>query len=75
MEEIENLGVRRGRYDGSMFQRRRDQSKAGRDADDFMVAGPREEIDKLLGEMEQMEQKLQLSGVVRLFEDGDEERS
>ena len=59
----------RGRYDGCMFQRQSDQSKAGRHEDDFVVTGPREEIDKLLDEMEQ---KLQLSEVVWLFEDGDE---
>ena len=36
---------------------------------DFMANGPREEFKKLLDEMEQ---RLQLSDVVRLFEDGDE---
>ena len=58
---MEELGMTRGRCDGCMFQRRSDQSKAGRHADDFIVTGPREEIDKVLDEMEQ---KLQLSDVV-----------
>ena len=66
---MEKLGMTRGRYDGCMFQRRSDQSKAARHADDFVVTVPREEIDKLVDEMEQ---KLQLSDVVRLYEDGDE---
>ena len=67
-QEMEKLGMTRGHYDGCMFQRRSGQSKGGRHADDFIVIGSREEIDKLLDEMEQ---KLQLSDVVRLFKDGD----
>ena len=66
---MEELGTTRGRFHGCMFQRRSDQSKAGRHADDSIVTGAREEINKLLDEMDQ---KLQPSDVVRLFEDGDE---
>ena len=51
-QELEKLGMTRGRYYGCMFQRRSDQSKAGRRADDFIPTGPREEIDKLLDERE-----------------------
>ena len=68
-QEMEKLGMTRGRYDGCMFQRWSEQSKAGRRADDFILTGPREEIDKLLDEMEQ---KLQPSDVMRLMKDGDE---
>jgi hypothetical protein len=67
--EMEKLGMTRGRYDGCMFMRHSDESKAGRHADDFLVTGPQGQVEELL---EEMRQKLQLSDVVRLFEAGSE---
>ncbi len=49
--EMEKLGMTRGRYDGCMFMRHSDQSKAGRHADDFLVTGPRGQVDELIKEM------------------------
>jgi hypothetical protein len=67
--EMETLGMTRGRYDGCMFMRHSDEAKAGRHADDFLVTGPRDQVEELL---EEMRQKLQLSDVVRLYEAGAE---
>ena len=49
--------------------RTQDKAKAGRHADDFLVAGPRESVDELLAEMGN---QLKLSDVVKLYNTGDE---
>ena len=49
--------------------RAKDKAKAGRHADDFLISGPRESVDKLLIEMGD---KLNLSDAVKLYNEGDE---
>ena len=61
------------RYDGCIFFRIGDgyDQKTGRHIDDFLVTGPKEQVNSFLAEAKE---KLNMQDVVRLFEDGDEGR-
>eukprot|EP00959_Pyramimonas_sp_CCMP1952_P033873 710801-Pyramimonas_sp.AAC.1 len=64
---MEELDMGRGRYDGCLFMKLSNLMKEGRRAGDFLVAGPSDEVDKLL---EAMGDELKLSDAAELAENG-----
>ncbi|CAK0806902.1 unnamed protein product, partial [Prorocentrum cordatum] len=68
-----DMQMEQSRYDGCTFFKidgDYDQ-KAGRHIDDFLVTGPKEQVNSSLGEVTE---KLNMQDSVKLFEDGDEGR-
>jgi len=66
---LEEMGMTRSKYDGCIFMRVPTENKAGRHIDDFLVTGPKPQVEVLLGELKE---RLNLGDMVRLYEDGDE---
>ena len=68
-----DMQMEQSRYDGCIFFKIEGDldQKAGRHIDDFLVTGPRGQVNSFLGEAKE---KLNMQDPVKLFEDGDEGR-
>ena len=60
-KELAKMDLDRSKYDGCLFMRREDHTKAGRHADDFMCTGPAAKLDVLLVDLAE---KLKLRDVI-----------
>ncbi|CAK0797452.1 unnamed protein product [Prorocentrum cordatum] len=66
---MEELEMARGHYDGCLFMKLSNRMKAGRRADDFLIAGPSGDVDKLL---DAMGERLKSLDAVELTKNGDQ---
>eukprot|EP00959_Pyramimonas_sp_CCMP1952_P413591 8666180-Pyramimonas_sp.AAC.1 len=66
---MEELVMVRDHYDGRVFMKLSNRMRAGRHADDLLITGPSDEVDKLL---EAMGERRKLSDAVKPTKDGDQ---
>ena len=69
----DEMHLEQSHYDGCVFYRVEGEfdQKAGRHIDDFLVTGPKSQVEAFLGEAKE---KLNMQDAVRLYETGDEGR-
>jgi hypothetical protein len=68
------MAMDQSKYDGCLFYRidkEESDLKAGRHIDDFLVTGPREQVDAFLAEAKE---KLNMQDAVKLYDNGDQGR-